>query len=144
MKKKLILFVTMATVIFSTNVYASEVNLSDMSLEQLIDLRTEINVLIAEQGGDNIIGQGTYEVGVDIESGTYDIICSKNAQNGFINVETYPSKEDYENNEHREVSQIYYKEEASEAASINLKEGNILKLSGEGIIQATAPSWAVN
>ena len=142
-KRKWILSVLMACMIFGINVNASEIDLSGLSLEQFIDLRSEINILIAEKGVENIIGQVIYETGVDIESGTYDIVCSKNAKNGFINVERYPSKEDYENNRNREVSQIYYKEDASEAVSINLKEGNVLKLSGEGIIQVTSPSWAV-
>ena len=44
----------------------------------------------------------------------------------------------------REVSQIYYNKENpedSEKATVNLKEGNILILSGEGIVQIIDPSW---
>ena len=113
-------------------------------MDQLIALRDRINIEIAEQGGDNVIGKGTYEVGVDIKTGYYEIICSKGAQYGFINVELYQTRDDYNSKNNREVSQIYYNKENpedSEKATVNLKEGNILILSGEGIVQIIDPSW---
>lgn len=147
MKKKIVTLLctlVLSNTVLTATALASEIDLTQLNLEQLIALRSEINILIAENGGENIIGQGTFEAGIDIKPGTYDIICSKNARHGFINVEVYPSKADAENNENREVSQIWYKEEAPESASINLKEGNVLILSGEGILQETSPAWAMN
>ena len=123
MKLKVMVSVILCTVMLNTSIYASEIDLSSLSMEQLIDLRTSINTFIAENGGENVIGKGTYEVGVDIMPGYYKIVCSKNAGYGFINVETYPTKEEYENNENWEVSQIYYNDEepvSSECTTVNL------------------------
>lgn len=147
MKKKIITLLCMFSltgICLPATVLASEIDLTGLSLEQLIDLRTEINTLIAENGGENVIGKGTYETGIDIKAGTYNIVCSKNAAHGFINVEVFPSKTDAENGENQEISQIWYKEEKAESASINLQEGNVLVLSGEGILQETSPSWVVD
>lgn len=147
MTRKILTFILtcmLVTMPVQAEVYYEEVDISSMNVDQLITLRDRINIEIAEQGGDNVIGKGTYEVGVDIKTGYYEIICSKGAQYGFINVELYQTRDDYNSKNNREVSQIYYNKENpedSEKATVNLKEGNILILSGEGIVQIIDPSW---
>lgn len=130
----------------STIGWAEEIDISSYTLDQLVELRDEINELLAEKMGESTtIGAGSYRVGTDIKPGYYEIACSKNASYGFINVEIYPSQEDYDNGENRQsVSQIRYDENTDnpEHATVNVVEGDILVLSGDGVIESTVkPSW---
>ena len=153
MKRKILTL--LATRMFiSTPVYASaDIDISSLSVEQLIDLRSKINAVIAENGGDNLIGMGKYVVGIEIKEGTFSFQCTKNAQYGFINVLTYPSQEEYdkrhsgEADSEYEVSQLYYNEEEPDnqnSATVKLTKGMVLELSDEAIIQEINPSWGVN
>lgn len=152
MKRKILTLLATMTFI-STPVYASaDIDISSLSVEQLIDLRSKINATIAENGGDNLIGMGKYVVGVDIKEGTFSFQCTKNAQYGFINVLTYPSQEEYDkyhsgdSDSEYEVSQLYYNEEPANqnSATVKLTEGMVLELSDEAIIEEINPSWGVN
>lgn len=146
MKKKTItlFYATLLTGIFWSNTaFASEIDLTGLSLEQLIDLRTEINELIAEKGGENVIGSGAFEVGVDIKPGIYNIVCTANATGGVLTIGVYETKTDHDNFK-GDLYQSIYKEEGTPAISLNLKEGNVIGITGEGIIQETSPSWAMD
>lgn len=129
----------------STSASASGIDLSNLSLEQLMDLKRELNIMIAEKGGDNIIGRGKYEVGVDIKPGRYNIVRSTSAykESGMLFVDVYLTKEDYDNGKPSKRINLYSDENNLESASLNLKDENILVLDGEGMMYETSPSWAV-
>lgn len=129
----------------STSASASGIDLSNLSLEQLMDLKRELNIMIAEKGGDNIIGEGVYEVGVDIKPGTYDIVRSSIAykDRGNLYVKLYLTREDYDNDEASKSIFLHSSEDTLESVHLNLKDGNILMLDEEGIIYENTHSWAV-
>ena len=49
-----------ACLLVATPVMASDIDLASMSTEDLVALKDSINEEIANRGGDNIIGEGTY------------------------------------------------------------------------------------
>ena len=129
----------------STSASASGIDLSNLSLEQLMDLKRELNIMIAEKGGDNIIGEGVYEVGVDIKPGKYDLVRSTIAyqDRGTLYAELYLTRADYKNRENYKSIYVTSDEDTLESVHLNLKEGNILMLDEEGIIYENTHSWAV-
>lgn len=76
---KLICFWVLLGCMFGFQAIAeSDSNLADMSVDELLALRSEIDVVLCEKGVYTIIPEGMYVVGVDIAPGTYVIsACMK-------------------------------------------------------------------
>ncbi len=58
----------------------AEVDLTNMTIEELLALRQEVDNAIFEKDGAVILQPGTYEAGKDIAPGSYDLIFHKNAR----------------------------------------------------------------
>lgn len=138
----------MATPISAEDVTAG-LDLDSMSVEDLVLLRDAVNQKIGEKGGDNILGKGVYEVGVDIKAGRYKFTCAPYTEYGFANLCVYNSKEEYDQDESKDnfedVVQLDYDEESDgqNPGMLSLKDGQALYIStGSAIIEEIDASWA--
>ena len=147
MKRKVIAISTMlATILMGFSCYAGDgVDLSSMSLSDLISLKNAINQEIAEKGGDNIIGDGVYEVGVDIKSDNFKLSCYPGTEDWVVSYTIYENKYAYNDNISMRTSEITYDKyngDDQEVATLNLKDGEILVIEGTGIIdEIVGASW---
>lgn len=73
---------------------APDIDLASMSTEDLVSLKNSIDSEIATRGGDNIISQGIYEVGVDIKTASFKLTSVQNADYTSTYIDLYNSKED--------------------------------------------------
>lgn len=127
--------------------YAAESNgidLDSMDLNALIELRDLANEKIAEKGGDNTIGEGVYEVGVDIKATSFKVTPIPDDSSDYVNFYIYPNREAYEAYENSDQLLLYNNEEyTSNFGILNLKDGQIIALStGSAILEESKPSWA--
>ena len=140
-KSTIIAAMILATSMIATPVYAADtagLDLDSMSVEDLVGLRDTINAKIGEKGGDNIISQGVYEVGVDIKASNFKVINVKDDQ---FNIYIYASKEDYES--YTTSEQILLYSDDTDGGIMNLKEGEIVSVtSGSAVIEEISnASW---
>ena len=79
MKKSILAIGLGMSLLLSTPVMADvpDIDLASMSTEDLVSLRDSINAEIANKGGDNIIGEGVYTIGVDIKAGNFKVTPMK-------------------------------------------------------------------
>ena len=90
MIRRMICFFMMVFLIFSTvNAYAMEedaIDVSSMSLEELLQLKEEVDNEIIKRGEGNFVflPSGRYVAGRDIAPGMYTISCYKTGDNGFV------------------------------------------------------------
>ena len=130
---------------------AETVDLSSMSLEELIQLRDAVNTAINEQldfgFDDSKIGMGYYDVGVDIKPGKYDLICIFAEMEHFSVNDTDQSQcmvvvaSDRSDNAEA-ISEFYYIT-VGQQISVELEEGNVLVIArGNFLIQNSEHSWA--
>ena len=141
MMKKSIVSMVLAIGLIASPVMASEqstIDYDSMSTEELVALRDEINAQIADRGGDNVIGQGVYEVGVDIKATNFKVICNDEK---YVNFYIYDNKEKYQS--YDVDSQLLVYNDDDGGGVLNLKEGQIVSLTnGSAIIEEIKPSWA--
>lgn len=72
--KKIFCACLISILLFSLSISAfAEVDLSSMSVDELNELRMQIENEIVKKGGDLQIGSGTYIGGEDIAPGTYEL-----------------------------------------------------------------------
>lgn len=128
----------MATPISAEDVTAG-LDLDSMSVEDLVLLRDAVNQKIGEKGGDNILPEGTYEVGVDIRPGAFKVYCCPGYSYSRLNM--YENKEklgDYDSYAYVQVST-----DDGDAGLANLDEGEWLDvIGGSAIIEEINASWA--
>ena len=124
---------------------APDIDLKSMSTEDLMSLKDSIDSEIGTRGGDNIIGQGTYEVGVDIKAANFKLTSVQNADYTCTYIYIYDSKEDMEADKESDDYIIHYDIEESgtvKSANLNLKDGQFVKISGDSaVIEETKASW---
>lgn len=138
-------------IMLATPVFAETIDVSAMSLEELLALRNTVNTAISERidlsFNDSKIGTGVYVVGKDIKPGRYDLICT------FSKIKTYP-----DGSTGYSLCEIDIFPDASDDASsiysysfialgqqfaVELKEGNVLHIKdGNFQIQKSEHSWA--
>ena len=146
MKKTIIASMVLATSLLATPVMAESnfgVDLESMSLEDLVSLKDAVNEQIAAKGGDNVIGAGIYEVGKDIKAANFKVTPYE--ASGSMSLELYASEADMTAYNSLFNSFLYYDEKktSQESVSLNLKEGQILQISGPLIIEdASKAFWA--
>lgn len=96
MKRKNVLGILCgACLLVATPVMASDIDLASMSTEDLVALKDSINEEIANRGGDNIIGEGTYVVGTDIKAGTFKVTPVKE-YDGYTSFYIFKDSSEYE------------------------------------------------
>lgn len=143
MKKILSFF--LAIMLFAVPVCADDINLSQMTLEELTELQKMVTLEIANRTReaspfrDDEIGSGEYYAGVDIEAGTYEFICifsqeEDGVPSGEIGV-IYENSTVYEDN----IDGI----DVGQKVKINIPEDSILEIKNAVfLIQPYSHSWA--
>lgn len=144
MKRILALVLLVLCIPFS--VVADNVDLSALSLEELLGLRNSVNAAINEQLGfdfsDSKIGMGYYDTGVDIKSGKYDLICTyaeldKDYDSKCMVAVISSRAEDADT-----LGEFYYIMPGQQIF-LSLEEGNVLVIArGNFLIQSSEHSWA--
>lgn len=133
---KLFIMVVILVMLTST-VLAGGIDLSTLTLDELVNLRNNINteIYIRGEGEDSEIFTGTYIVGVDILQGTYAVKClTPELSSNMINVIVYDKDDD-------QVSWVDI--HLGREGFVSLKDGQTLKLCyGGGTIREVHPSWA--
>lgn len=146
MKKTIIASMVLATSLLATPVMAESnfgVDLESMSLEDLISLKDAVNEEIASKGGDNVLGAGIYEVGVDIKASNFKLTPYEGTSSGELCI--FANGTDTDDGEKVFHKWVYYDEEKNvqESIVVNLKDGQVLKTGGSLIIEdATKSFWA--
>lgn len=143
MKKRMIFAAAVLSIgLMATPISAEDVtaglDLDSMSVEDLVLLRDAVNQKIGEKGGDNILPEGTYEVGVDIRPGSFKVYCCPGYSYSRLNM--YENKEklgDYDSYAYVQVST-----DDGDAGLVNLDEGEWLDvIGGSAIIEEVNASW---
>lgn len=77
--KKIIVIVMLAAFLFTTAFASTDIDLSGMSLNELIELKNKINLAMWEtkEWQEVKVPQGVYQVGVDIPAGVWTINATK-------------------------------------------------------------------
>ena len=102
-KRKWVPIVTACIVLAgSMTVTAADIDISGLSVEELIQLRTEVDEAIMNKDGAVVIGYGKYEAGVDIAPGQYTLKVyyaeEPDLAGLYYSILTYPAADiDYEN-----------------------------------------------
>ena len=83
-------------------VSAADIDISGLSVEELLQLRTEVDEAILNKDGAVVIGYGKYEAGVDIAPGQYTLKVyfaeDTDLAGLYYSILTYPTADiDYEN-----------------------------------------------
>lgn len=143
MKKNIIASMILAVGLFAAPVMASEqstIDYDSMSTEELVALRDEINAQIADRGGDNVITQGKYVVGVDIKATSFKMICNDDDK---VNFTIYDSEEDFQTGYDAKSDQRWTDAGNMEGVILNLKEGQIVDVTrGSAIVEEVKGAWA--
>ena len=141
MKKTIIASMVLAIGLITSPVMASEqstIDYDSMSTEELVALRDEINAQIADRGGDNVLPQGTYEVGKDIKAGQYKVFGCKGYDSSCFNV--YSSKEDHDAKGNAVQGSVSYEDGDSEM--MNIDDGEYLDVTwGSLVVEEISASW---
>lgn len=127
-----------------------DIDMDNMSAEELVELRDTINEKIAENGGDNMIGAGLYETGIDIKSGLYKLTVNDN-DGSSLWIKIFNNKDDYNSYQKGEganyissmiLSKAYSENEENESTSLQLLDGQVLLIEqGSAVIQEIKSSW---
>ena len=149
MKIKSILGITLGMcLLVATPVMASDIDLASMSTEDLVALKDSINEEIANRGGDNIIGEGTYTVGTDIKAGNFKVTPVK-GYDGYTSFYIFKDSSEYEDYKGGNydagdcvIDLSGYDEDCKDSGNLVLKDGEILYIDrGIAIIEEVDPSW---
>ena len=147
MKRILILMVLVAFVVSSV-ASAESIDLSALSLEELISLQQQIDVELSSRTGtsqNDRIGRGSYVVGKDIKPGYYDFIC---LDTGYFDSGT-PDNDIYiyllDGDTAADLGErIFWEQRFAIGAHVtfNLEEGSLLMIEGcSGFLRAIQPEW---
>lgn len=139
--KKIISCFLLMCMLFTVTVSAEEIDLSNLSVEELISLHTQVDELLAEKSKCelDVIYQGYYVVGEDIKAGDYLLTRIDDFDEPFWIITIYESKEDEEN--YNDLSTINLHK--GDNAQLNLKDGMIVEFTlGYGLLEVIEkPSW---
>ncbi len=147
MKRKVLCSI-IAAMCFAYPVMAAETDLSSMTLDELVELRNSITQEILARTADEemeTIPAGVYVAGTDIKVGSYTITVS---EDGNVAMFIYENEDAFNSttksgNTERALPLFDTFLMHSGSATANLKEGQVLRLSGEAYIQNNTSSWAV-
>ena len=122
------------------NAATTDVNIEGMSVEDMVKLRDELNVKIAENGGDNVIVEGDYVVGKDIKASNFKVTC--HGEDGVMF--EIVSEDEYDGMNTSSDAGRYFILYDGESGALNLKEGEVLMVSGSdyAIIEEVKTNFA--
>lgn len=156
--RKALICASVLSMLISSKAIASEIDLSGMSLDELVTLKNSVMEEIDSRIGDSgdTIGAGVYVVGEDIKEGSYLITVDNNESIGawvFENEETYDeyykvwfhnrsSSERIEMPEHAYPLMGSGEVQAGKSVHVKLEESNVLWIvGGNGTISVNNASW---
>lgn len=145
--KKIVTMLLLALLIACSAAYAEGIDFSSMSTDELLALREELNAEIESRIGveAETINKGIYTVGEDIKAGTYTISYK---EGGFtFQVFTFSTVDDFNaykasNGQDAACMLMQYGVNPNESAYVNLKDGMVIVINGEGKIMSEKPSFA--
>ena len=119
-------------------VFGSDIDFTGMSLDELVELRNNINTEIETRLGSDTIAAGLFEAGVDIKIGIFDFECT--SSHGDVKI--YASKSDYIDSYYSETT--YLSLSKGEKVTVALSDGECLYLDDgtDGLLKEIKPSWA--
>lgn len=150
MKKLVSVFLFCLLLALSVTVYAGDVDITSLSDEELMGLKTRIEEELAIRGydGAGMINQGVYHVGSEVKPGWYTFSVSDTSDPDSRTIcQVFATEESFENNQkgdYANVDSVFDNVKVGEPVTFNLPEGSVLKLAGDQVcIYRNAPSWAV-
>lgn len=147
-RKNVLGIVSGLCLLITTPVMASDIDLTSMSTEDLVALKDSINTEIANRGGDNVIGEGTYTVGTDIKSGNFKVTPMK-GYDGYTTFYVFKDSAEYEDYKGGNydagdcvIDLESYEEGNNDSGNLVLKDGEILYVyRGNAVIEEVNPFW---
>lgn len=140
MKKLLAILILMMLLV--TSAYADIIDLSSMTVEELIALHEQIDGILQEKFECKlgVFYPGNYVVGRDIKEGQYIFSCTKVGLANFWILTTYETEEDFANRNSYAKQNL----QVGGQVQINLTDGMVLSVGdGLGTIQPVVKSdWA--
>ena len=134
MKRFLAIMVLVLMVVSSAA--AEDIDLSGLSFDQLIQLQSRITMEIMQRDEwqEVTVPAGVYVIGKDIPAGSWSV---EMACKGSCEVLLYPNKEESENEFGFSLFDVVLSEyiEKTTVGKLDLKNGNILVLSGDTIFR---------
>lgn len=130
--KKVLAFL-LVCILFVTPVFAEGMDLSSMSVEELIQLHNQIDEILADKFKCElgVIYPGIYVVGKDIKEGRYLLNCLKTGMVNFWIITLYENEDEFENR-----NRLYNENlEIGGQAQLNLTDGMVIEIhDGLGMI----------
>ena len=135
MKRTLVLIlvlVCLSTCLFHSQVFAGEIDLSQYSIEELIELRKNITDMLTNLGytEKTVIPGGKYIGGETIKPGRY-IVCGEGKQGTSVDVYIYESEDAY-NKEHDSKDVYWINNDAVQV--IEILEGELVSIIPRGTL----------
>lgn len=147
--KKLICIILSVVFIFGMvdSAFAADVDMSSMSIEDLVSLRDSLNEEIYSRSGgtmDDMIYAGTYVAGKDIKAGIYTITNTRDSYLTIYVFESMDAYNAYEQDSSKTEGRLSHGEcNMGNTLNVNLDDGNVMCIRrGEGICKSSKPSWA--
>lgn len=140
------LLVALLIVAIAIPVFASTagIDLTTMSLEELIQLRNDVDTEISSRISSNndTMYQGAYVAGKDIAIGRYTFTALETSY-----LELFDTNDNFKSyrKDYKEEDRAYYNQmKEGDVVTLNLEEGQVVNISrGSGLVTAiSSPSWA--
>lgn len=127
--KKVLAFL-LVCILFVTPVFAEGMDLSSMSVEELIQLHNQIDEILADKFKCelDVIYPGTYVVGRDIKEGRYLLNCLRTGSVNYWIITFYENEEEFKNRNSLTKENL----QIGDQVQINLSDGMVIKI-GEGL-----------
>ena len=130
--KKVLAFLISGLLLFSISSSCAEISIGNMSTEELIQLRNQIDQTIGYQISGELF------TGIDIKEGFYSLI---NSTKKTITVYIYPNPEAAKSGTNKDMKQAFILA-AGETGSVHLINSDVLVVSAPLLIlPAVLPSW---
>lgn len=145
---RILVLLVLVSFALSSVASAESIDLSSLSLENLVTLQQQIYEELSSRTGvsqNNVIGRGSYVVGKDIKPGYYDFVC---LDTGYFNSGT-PDNDIYiyllDGDTAADLGeQIFWEQRFAIGSHVtfNLEEGTLLMIEGcSGFLKAIQPEW---
>lgn len=109
----------------------TKADIENMELDELLELKEMVNEAIEKKGGSNLLPEGKYIVGVDIEAGQYNFTAKEESVIGIY--------ETAESEDNMDGGYLY----PDDIFGINAKDGMMIWIShGSGTLDETVRSFA--
>lgn len=151
MRKLIILALVSLLLICGTASAEINIDLSNLSLDELVELHKLLDAEIDERfGGEpSMIAGGVYTAGETIKAGAYVITCTAAyAEEGMV-IQVYASHAQYEEcrsviSQYKDDYQLFAGHiQPGQSVTVSLASGMVLVIdSGVGLAESITPSWA--